>query len=90
MLGEGGFGCVYKGWFPDEKCVAVKQLKVGSGQDENEFHAEVEIISRIYHRYLASLVGYCLVEQHRMLVYEFVPNSTLEHNLHGKHIFRFL
>jgi serine/threonine protein kinase len=90
MLGEGGFGCVYKGWLPDGKCVAVKQLKVGSLQGEKEFHAEVEIISRIHHRHLVSLVGYCLVEQHRMLVYEFVPNSTLEHHLHGKCIYGFL
>ncbi|XP_078148862.1 proline-rich receptor-like protein kinase PERK13 [Carex rostrata] len=84
LLGEGGFGCVYKGWLPDGRCVAVKQLKAGSGQGEREFQAEVEIISRIHHRHLVSLVGYCIVEHHRMLVYEFVPNSTLEHHLHGK------
>lgn len=87
LLGEGGFGCVYKGWLPDGRCVAVKQLKAGSGQGEREFQAEVEIISRIHHRHLVSLVGYCIVEQHRMLVYEFVPNSTLEHHLHGECIY---
>lgn len=87
LLGEGGFGCVYKGWLPDGRCVAVKQLKAGSGQGEREFQAEVEIISRIHHRQLVSLVGYCIVEQHRMLVYEFVPNSTLEHHLHGECIY---
>ncbi|XP_066371138.1 proline-rich receptor-like protein kinase PERK12 isoform X3 [Miscanthus floridulus] len=84
VIGEGGFGCVYKGWLPDGKCVAVKQLKAGSGQGEREFQAEVEIISRVHHRHLVSLVGYCVAQHHRMLIYEFVPNGTLEHHLHGR------
>ncbi|KAK1321568.1 Proline-rich receptor-like protein kinase PERK13 [Acorus calamus] len=83
LLGEGGFGCVYKGWLPDGKEVAVKQLKAGSGQGEREFRAEVDIISRVHHRHLVSLVGYCIAEHHRLLVYEFLPNNTLEHHLHG-------
>ncbi|KAH7658732.1 Non-specific serine/threonine protein kinase protein [Dioscorea alata] len=83
LIGEGGFGCVYKGWLSDGRCVAVKQLKTGSGQGEREFRAEVEIISRVHHRHLVSLVGYCIVEYHRLLVYEYVPNNTLEHHLHG-------
>lgn len=83
VLGEGGFGCVYKGWLPEGKVVAVKQLKAGSGQGEREFRAEVEIISRVHHRHLVSLVGYCISEQQRLLIYEFVPNKTLEHHLHG-------
>ncbi|KAK1268422.1 Proline-rich receptor-like protein kinase PERK13 [Acorus gramineus] len=84
LLGEGGFGCVYKGWLPDGKEVAVKQLKAGSGQGEREFRAEVEIISRVHHRHLVSLVGYCIAEHHRLLVYEFLPNNTLEYHLHDK------
>lgn len=88
FLGEGGFGSVYKGQLPDGKEVAVKLLKVGSGQGEREFKAEVEIISRVHHRHLVSLVGYCIAEHHRLLVYEFVPNNTLEHHLHGKMITR--
>lgn len=83
IIGEGGFGCVYKGTLPDGKCVAVKQLKAGSGQGEREFRAEVEIISRVHHRHLVSLVGYSISETQRLLVYEFVPNKTLEHHLHG-------
>lgn len=83
VLGEGGFGCVYKGQLPDGRAVAVKQLKAGSGQGEREFRAEVEIISRVHHRHLVSLVGYCIAEHHRLLVFEFVPNNTLEHHLHG-------
>lgn len=83
LLGEGGFGCVYKGILPDGKQVAVKQLKAGGGQGEREFRAEVEIISRVHHRHLVSLVGYSIAETQRLLVYEFVPNKTLEYHLHG-------
>ncbi|KAG2313018.1 hypothetical protein Bca52824_024575 [Brassica carinata] len=84
ILGEGGFGCVYKGKLHDGKLVAVKQLKVGSGQGDREFKAEVEIISRVHHRHLVSLVGYCISDVQRLLIYEYVPNQTLEHHLHGK------
>ncbi|KAL9390314.1 hypothetical protein Peur_018919 [Populus x canadensis] len=84
IIGEGGFGCVFKGCTPDGKAVAVKQLKAGSGQGEREFKAEVEIISRVHHRHLVSLVGYCISDNQRLLIYEFVPNKTLEHHLHGK------
>ncbi|KAL0701371.1 hypothetical protein Bca4012_057493 [Brassica carinata] len=84
ILGEGGFGCVYKGKLQDGKLVAVKQLKVGSGQGDREFKAEVEIISRVHHRHLVSLVGYCISDVERLLIYEYVPNQTLEHHLHGK------
>jgi serine/threonine protein kinase len=84
LLGEGGFGCVYKGYLPDGREVAVKQLSVGSGQGEREFKAEVDIISRVHHRHLVSLVGYCISDNERMLVYDFVPNNTLYYHLHGK------
>ncbi|KAK3443160.1 hypothetical protein EUGRSUZ_B03317 [Eucalyptus grandis] len=84
IIGEGGFGCVYKGWLSDGKLVAVKQLKAGSGQGDREFKAEVEIISRVHHRHLVSLVGYSMAENQRLLIYEFVPNKTLEHHLHEK------
>uniref|UniRef100_A0A0E0E230 non-specific serine/threonine protein kinase n=1 Tax=Oryza meridionalis TaxID=40149 RepID=A0A0E0E230_9ORYZ len=82
LLGEGGFGCVFKGTLADGKAVAVKQLKGGGGQGEREFQAEVEIISRVHHRHLVSLVGYCIAEDHRLLVYDFVSNDTLHHHLH--------
>lgn len=82
VLGQGGFGFVYKGVLPSGKEVAVKSLKTGSGQGEREFQAEVEIISRVHHRHLVSLEGYCISGGQRMLVYEFVPNKTLEHHLH--------
>lgn len=84
LLGEGGYGYVYKGVLPNGKEIAVKSLKSGSGQGDRELQAEVEIISRVHHRHLVSLVGYCIAESQRILIYEFVPNNTLEYHLHGK------
>ncbi|KAK3210719.1 hypothetical protein Dsin_015425 [Dipteronia sinensis] len=84
LLGQGGFGYVHRGVLPNGKEVAIKQLKAGSGQGEREFQAEVEIISRVHHKHLVSLVGYCIAGVQRMLVYEFVPNNTMEFHLHGK------
>jgi len=84
LLGEGGFGRVYKGELPNGQVVAVKQLTLGGGQGDREFRAEVEIISRVHHRHLVSLVGYCIADKQRLLVYDFVPNGTLDVNLYGK------
>ncbi|CAA6661231.1 unnamed protein product [Spirodela intermedia] len=84
LLGEGGFGSVYKGWLPDGRAVAVKQLRVEGGRAEREFQAEVEIISRVHHRHLVSLVGCCISDNLRLLVYDYVPNNTLHYHLHGK------
>ncbi|XP_027362819.1 proline-rich receptor-like protein kinase PERK13 [Abrus precatorius] len=83
VIGEGGFGCVYKASMPDGRVGAVKILKAGSGQGEREFRAEVEIISRVHHRHLVSLIGYCIAEQERVLIYEYVPNGNLDQHLHG-------
>nr|XP_018686130.1 PREDICTED: proline-rich receptor-like protein kinase PERK9 isoform X2 [Musa acuminata subsp. malaccensis] len=84
LLGEGGCGCVYKGRLRDGREVAVKQIKVGGAQGEREFKSEVETISRVHHRHLVSLVGYCVSENQRLLVYDYVPNRTLYYHLHGK------
>ncbi|CAH8390161.1 unnamed protein product [Eruca vesicaria subsp. sativa] len=83
LLGEGGFGCVYKGALPDGRVVAVKQLKIGGGQGDREFKAEVETISRVHHRHLLSLVGYCISENRRLLIYDYVPNNNLYFHLHA-------
>ncbi|KAG9456077.1 hypothetical protein H6P81_000585 [Aristolochia fimbriata] len=84
LLGQGGFGYVHRGILTNGREVAVKQLKAGSGQGEREFQAEVEIISRVHHKHLVTLVGYCIAGGKRLLIYEFVPNNTLEFHLHGK------
>ena len=73
-----------KGVLPNEKVVAVKQLKLDSKQGEREFWAEVEVISRVHHKHLVSLVGYCISGEQRLLVYDFVPKGNLEYHLHGK------
>jgi interleukin-1 receptor-associated kinase 1 len=84
LLGQGGFGYVHKGVLPGGRVVAVKRLKSDSGQGEREFQAEVDIISRVHHRHLVSLVGHCIAGARRVLVYQFVPNKTLEFHLHGQ------
>ncbi|KAK9706024.1 hypothetical protein RND81_07G099700 [Saponaria officinalis] len=84
LLGQGGFGYVHKGMLPSGKLVAVKSLKADSGQGEREFHAEVETISRVHHKHLVTLVGYCITDSQKLLVYEFVENKTMEFHLHGK------
>ncbi|CAN0907078.1 Proline-rich receptor-like protein kinase PERK1 [Linum grandiflorum] len=83
LVGEGGFGYVHRGVLSNGKEVAVKQLREGRKQGEKEFQVEVEIISRIHHKHLVSLLGYCINGLRRLLVYEFVANNTLEFHLHG-------
>lgn len=85
LIGQGGFGYVHKGILLSGKEIAVKKLKAGSSQGDCEFQAEVEIIGRVHHKHLVSLEGYCITNNERLLVYEFVPNSTLEFHLHGKY-----
>lgn len=82
ILGQGGFGYVHKGVMNGIE-IAVKSLKSDSGQGEREFRAEVEIISRVHHRHLVSLAGHCIEGSRKLLVYEYVPNNTLEYHLHG-------
>lgn len=84
LLGQGGFGVVHKGVLPTGKEIAVKSLKSKGGQGDKEFQAEIDIISRVHHRHLVSLVGYCIQDGSSHLVYEFVPNKTMEYHLHGK------
>ncbi|KAL5975908.1 hypothetical protein ACLOJK_020236 [Asimina triloba] len=69
-LGEGGFGAVYKGELEGGKKVAVKKLKIGGSQGDREFQSEVEIITRVHHRHLVALVGCCVAEDKRLLVYD--------------------
>ncbi|CAK9218105.1 unnamed protein product [Sphagnum troendelagicum] len=79
MLGRGGFGCVYKGVLRDTgTLVAVKKIAEDSQQGGREFFAEVSIISRVRHRNLVQLQGWCCERNHLMLVYDYMPNKSLD------------
>uniref|UniRef100_A0ACD5XMX5 Uncharacterized protein n=1 Tax=Avena sativa TaxID=4498 RepID=A0ACD5XMX5_AVESA len=83
VVGEGGYGTVYRGVLADGEVVAVKFLFDHKGQAEQEFKVEVEAIGKVRHKHLAGLIGYCAEGPKRMLVYEFVENGNLEQWLHG-------
>jgi serine/threonine protein kinase len=91
VLGEGGFGSVFKGWI-DEKTlaptrpgtwmvIAVKKLNQEGYQGHKEWLAEVNYLGQLSHPYLVKLVGYCVEDEHRLLVYEFMPRGSLENHL---------
>ncbi|KAH1120604.1 hypothetical protein J1N35_003764 [Gossypium stocksii] len=77
-LGQGGFGPVYKGTLDDGKEIAVKRLSKASGQGLEEFMNEVVVISKLQHRNLVRLFGCCVEAEEKMLVYEFMPNKSLD------------
>lgn len=85
ILGEGGFGRVFKGVLSDGTPVAIKKLSSGGQQGDKEFLVEVEMLSRLHHRNLVKLVGYYSNRDssQNLLCYELVPNGTLEAWLHG-------
>ncbi|XP_058750324.1 receptor-like serine/threonine-protein kinase ALE2 [Vicia villosa] len=83
ILGEGGFGLVYKGVLNDGRDVAVKVLKRDDQRGGREFLAEVEMLGRLHHRNLVKLIGICIEKRTRCLVYELVPNGSVESHLHG-------
>ncbi|GLU09101.1 hypothetical protein SLE2022_259770 [Rubroshorea leprosula] len=77
-LGEGGFGPVYKGTLPDGKEIAVKRLSRSSGQGLVEFKNEVALIAKLQHRNLVKLLGCCVQGEEKMLIYEYMPNKSLD------------
>ncbi|XP_021625223.1 receptor-like cytoplasmic kinase 176 isoform X3 [Manihot esculenta] len=92
LLGEGGFGCVYKGWIDEHSLtpakpgagaiiIAVKRLNQESFQGHQEWLTEINFLGQFYHPNLVKLIGYCLEDDQRLLVYEFMPKGSLENHL---------
>ncbi|KAI4295821.1 hypothetical protein L6164_035824 [Bauhinia variegata] len=80
-IGQGGFGAVYKGILPNGQEIAVKRLSVTSLQGAVEFRNEAVLVARLQHRNLVRLLGFCLEGKEKMLVYEYIPNKSLDHFL---------
>ncbi|XP_048141700.1 cysteine-rich receptor-like protein kinase 19 isoform X2 [Rhodamnia argentea] len=77
-LGEGGFGLVYKGTLPGGQEIAAKRLSRSSGQGVEEFKTEVELVAKLQHRNLVRLLGFSMEGDETILVYEYVPNGSLD------------
>ncbi|MBA0648931.1 hypothetical protein Goklo_016559 [Gossypium klotzschianum] len=86
LLGKGGFGRVYKGTLRSGEVVAIKKMKLPplkEAEGEREFRVEVDILSRLDHPNLVSLIGYCADGKHRFLVYEYMQKGNLQDHLNG-------
>ncbi|XP_071733154.1 G-type lectin S-receptor-like serine/threonine-protein kinase At4g27290 isoform X2 [Rutidosis leptorrhynchoides] len=83
ILGEGGFGVVYKGMLEDGVEIAVKRLCSTSNQGVEEFKNEVICISRLQHRNLVKLLGCCIKGDEKLLIYEYMPNKSLDSFVFG-------
>ncbi|KAB1669905.1 hypothetical protein ES319_1Z153100v1 [Gossypium barbadense] len=98
VLGQGGFGSVYKGWVDEHSLtatkpgsgilIAVKRLNQDGIQGHKEWLAEINYLGQLDHPNLVKLIGYCLEDEHRLLVYEFMPRGSMENHLfrRGSHI----
>jgi serine/threonine protein kinase len=78
ILGQGGFGTVYKGQLPEGYEIAVKRLASHSGQGFTEFQNELQLIAKLQHTNLVKLLGCCSQEEEKILVYEYLPNKSLD------------
>lgn len=91
VLGEGGFGSVFKGWVDEQSLaaskpgigvvIAVKRLNQDGFQGHKEWLAEINYLGQLRHPNLVKLIGYCLEDDHRLLVYEFMPKGSMENHL---------
>lgn len=75
MLGKGGFGMVYKGVLPDGQEIAVKRLCQSSRQGIGELKSELVLVAKLHHKNLVRLIGVCLQEQEKILVYEYAQSK---------------
>ncbi|XVF23181.1 hypothetical protein REPUB_Repub13aG0015100 [Reevesia pubescens] len=83
-IGSGGYGKVYRGTLPTGELVAIKRAQQGSMQGGLEFKTEIELLSRVHHKNVVSLLGFCFDQAEQMLIYEYVPNGSLSDSLSGK------
>ncbi|XAR62523.1 Non-specific serine/threonine protein kinase [Bertholletia excelsa] len=83
VSGRGGFGVVYKGELHDGTKIAVKRMESGAmgTKGMNEFQAEIAVLTKVRHRHLVALLGYCINGNERLLVYEYMPQGTLAQHL---------
>ena len=88
-LGQGGFGPVYKGVLTDGQEVAIKRLSKNSGQGLVEFKNETILIAKLQHTNLVRLIGCCLHKEEKLLVYEYMPNKSLDFFLFGRSFYFF-
>ncbi|PON38672.1 Mitogen-activated protein kinase kinase kinase [Parasponia andersonii] len=88
-IGSGGYGKVYRGTLPTRELIAIKRAKRETKQGGTEFRTEVELLSRVHHKNLVRLVGFCIEQGEQMLIYEYVPNGNLKDTLSGKSGIRF-
>ncbi|MCO5564697.1 hypothetical protein L7F22_018364 [Adiantum nelumboides] len=84
VIGRGGFGSVYRGVLADKRMVAVKQLDQSSKQGDYEYRCEVDMLSKLHSPYLLRLIGYCADQDHRLLVYDYMSNGSLQEHLYSK------
>ncbi|KAG2272073.1 hypothetical protein Bca4012_074353 [Brassica carinata] len=84
FLAEGGYGSVHRGVLPEGQVVAVKQHKLASSQGDVEFCSEVEVLSCAQHRNVVMLIGFCIEDRRRLLVYEYICNGSLDSHLYGR------
>ena len=84
LLGEGGYGLVYKGELKDQQLIAAKVRKEASTQGFSEFHSEVYVLSLARHKNIVMLLGYCCKENLNILVYEYICNKSLDWHLFGE------